>query len=106
MTEDLARSTAGILPLAVLILALGCGGHSPSAPPTAPTPAPTPTLPPPSASMSYHVSGIVTDDNGSPIANADVTVRDVARNEASVTTMTGVGGYYTTAFEAGVLSDL
>ena len=75
MTEDFARRTARIsLPVAVLILALGCG-DSPSAPTQNITPAAAPAPAP--VSMRYHVSGIVTDDSGSPIANAQVAVENL-----------------------------
>ena len=73
MTEDFARRTAKIsAPVAVLVLALGCGWHSPSAPTINLTPAPAPAP----VSMRYHVSGIVIDDNASPIANAEVEVQN------------------------------
>ena len=75
MTENIARSAARrSLPVTVLIVALGCGEHSPSARLTAPTEplpsaptTPTPTPTPTPVSMIYHVSGIVRDDDGSPL---------------------------------------
>jgi hypothetical protein len=54
--------------------------------------------------MSYHLSGIVTDDTGSPIANAEVAIRDVNRNDLYVKTATDVRGYYTTDFAPGTAS--
>ena len=68
MTENLARRTARISPVAVLILALGRGADSLSAPTQNITPAPAPAPP----SMRYHGSGIVIDDTGLPIAVAAV----------------------------------
>jgi hypothetical protein len=49
--------------------------------------------------MRYHVSGIVTDDNGSPIANAEVAVEDF-RGRKHATTSTNAGGYYEMVFDA------
>ena len=99
MTEGFAQRTAGIsLPVAVLILALGCGGDSPSTPTRNITPAPAPAPAP--VSMRYHVSGIVIDDNGSPIANAEVVVENL-RGYKHATTSTNAGGYYQMVFETG-----
>ena len=50
--------------------------------------------------MRYHVSGIVTDDNGSPIANAEVAVENL-RGSKQTSTSTNAGGYYEMVFDAG-----
>jgi hypothetical protein len=101
MTEDFARRTATIsLPVAVLILALGCGVDSPSAPTQDITPTPAPGPAPAPLPVRYHVSGIVIDDNGSPIANAEVAVENL-RGYKQATTSTSAGGYYEMVFETG-----
>lgn len=106
MTQDIARSRAGIsLPVAVLMLALGCG-RSPSAPlpvstenPTR-TPTPTsPTPPPVSAVITYQVSGVVTDENKSPVSNAPLTLY-YENSFKSVTTSTNARGQYSLVFES------
>ena len=96
MTEDFAWRTArSLLPVAVLIVALGCGGPSsptqniPPAPPTQPAPPQGPAPVP--VSTRYHASGIVKDDNGSPVANADVAVENL-RGYKQATTSTNAGG--------------
>ena len=52
------------------------------------------------------MSGIVTDDNGSTIANAEVALVTHPRNDKQATTSTNVGGYYEIVLEtatAGIL---
>lgn len=96
--QDIARSTAKIaLPVAVLIVALGC--DSPTAPIAAPTGNITPTALPAPASITYNVSGIVTDDNGSPIANAQLTLY-YDNSFKSAKTSTDAHGYYSIIFES------
>ena len=86
MSENIMRRTAGIpLVVTVLIVALGCEGHSPSAP--TPTPAPA---------AKYNLSGIVTDDNGSPVANAQLALHYEIK---SATTSTDASGRYSISFE-------
>jgi hypothetical protein len=110
--QDIARSTARIsLTVAVLVIALGCG-RSPTAPlplPTAnttPTATPTPPTPAPAPGpglMTYQVSGIVTDDNDSPIANAQLTLL-YDNSFKSAKTSTDARGYYSIVFESALRS--
>ena len=66
-------TAAILLPATVLIVTLGCASHSPTAPlPENVTQVPTLLSAP--IVTSYHVSGIVTDDDGSPAANAQITL--------------------------------
>jgi hypothetical protein len=64
MTEDFARRTARIsLPVAVLILALGCGVDSPSAPTQDITPASAPAPgPAPAIACAGRTRGDVADE--------------------------------------------
>lgn len=88
MRQDIRRRTAGILlSFAVLVVALGCDASSPSAP------TPTPTTRP---ATKYTLSGIVTDDNGSPVPNAQLTLHYEIK---SATTSTDGSGRYSIAFE-------
>ena len=95
--------TVAILwPATVLIVALGCAAHSP----TAPTPENVTQVPAllsapfPHQVSSFHVSGIVTDENSSPVANGQVTLYydDSFRK---VTTSTDAHGYYDLVFDTG-----
>jgi hypothetical protein len=89
MTQDIGRRTAGIsLSFAILVVALGCDAHSPSAP--------TPTTPP---ATKYNLSGIVTGDNRSPIANAQLTLNYFDNSYKSANTSTDASGRYSIAFE-------
>ena len=65
------RPTGTWWPVAVLIVALVSACNGPSTP--TPTPPPPPGGPSPTL-VRYHVSGIVTDETGSPIAGAGVSV--------------------------------
>ena len=97
MTQDIARRTARIsLSVAVLIVALGC--DSPTAPAAATETRP-PVPPPTSASIRYNVSGIVTNDDGSPVANAQLTLY-YDDSFKSVNTSTDARGDYRIAFES------
>ena len=89
-------------PGAVLVAALGLGCNSPSSSPVSPaaTPLPpSPSPPPPGTLIRYNVSGIVTDDTGSPIANAQLKLY-YENSFKSIETSTDVGGYYTIVFES------
>ena len=82
--------------------------------PSTPTPTPPPPTPPSPTLLRYHVSGIVTDETGSPIAGASVSV-DYSRSEGFsspssfcpmanfcwLKTVTNDGGYYEVVFEPG-----
>jgi hypothetical protein len=86
MTQDIARRTARIsLSFVVLVVALGCDTRSPFAPPPPPTPA-----------TKYNLSGIVTDNNGSPVANAQLALHYEIK---SATTSTDASGRYSISFE-------
>ena len=100
------RGRASIsLAVAVLMFTLGSACNSSTAPTPTPTPAPAPTSAPAPAPgfTRYHVSGVVTDEAGSPIAAARVEV-DYApppgRLGAYVLTDANGGGYYEVDFEA------
>ena len=95
--------------VAVMIVALVSACNAPSTPtPTSTPPAPPPTL------LRYHVSGIVTDETGSPIVGASVSV-DYSRggefsspssfcpmaNFCWLKTVTNDGGHYEFVFEPG-----
>jgi hypothetical protein len=76
--------------MAVVAVTLASGCNSPNSP--------TRTPASPSILMHYHVSGIVTDDDDSPIANAGVSV-ETANGYKQATTSTNVKGFYEAVFE-------
>jgi hypothetical protein len=82
------RTTGISLSFAVLVVALGCDARSPSAP--TPTPAPA---------TKYNLSGIVTDDIGSPVANAQLTLHYFDNSYRSANASTDASGRYNIAFE-------
>jgi hypothetical protein len=89
-------------PVAVLVAALGLGCNSPSSPSPPVSPAATPLPPspsPPGTSIRYNVSGIVTDDGGSPIANAQLRLY-YEGSFKNVETSTDAHGYYSIVFES------
>jgi hypothetical protein len=97
--------TTTLLLATILIFALGCAAHSPTAPPFAEsvtsgnvTQVPAPLSAP--VVTSYHVSGFVTDENGSPVANAEVTLY-YADSFKQVRTSTDAHGYYDLVFDSG-----
>jgi hypothetical protein len=49
--------------------------------------------------VRYHISGIVTDENGSPIANVEVALVDHPRNDRKATASTDSRGHYEMVFE-------
>jgi hypothetical protein len=91
----------------LLVSAVGCN-HGVT-PPTTPTPTPpTPNTSPCGVYIScetvtFHLTGIVTDDDGRPVAAAKVSVRPFlygTPNPPLVSTMTGADGSYTIDFGA------
>jgi hypothetical protein len=103
--QEIARRAARIsLPVAVLVIALGCG-RSPTGsttPTPAPTPTPTPTPPTPAPGpVTYHVSGMVADDNDSPVANAQLTLY-YDNSFKTAKTSTDGRGYYSIVFESAL----
>lgn len=105
----ICRTLRGTASAAALIIVCACGSESPSAPLPAPSPTPTPTAPfpppapPPSPVTRYHVSGIVTDESGSLLANAQVAVQYDTWH-GWIRTSTNDAGYYDIAFEDNVQS--
>lgn len=104
------RPTGTWWPVAVLIVALVSACNGPSTP--TPTPPPPPGGPSPTL-VRYQVSGIVTDETGSPIAGASVSVDYSRGGEFSspssfcphfcwLSTVTNDGGYYEVVFEPGL----
>ena len=80
--------------IATAVLAFGaCDGDRTS--PPAPTPVPTTPAPRPAPSETrYHLSGIVMDDNGSPVANAEVALEEFFSGYQQATTSTNADGHY------------
>ena len=85
----------GCLCIATAVLAFGaCDGDLTS------PPAPTPPAPPPAPVQTrYQLSGIVTDENGSPVANHEVALEQYFRGYKQATTSTNVDGRYEMVFE-------
>jgi len=91
MAQKVARSIARIsLPVAVVMIAIGCGDTR-SAPLPPPTDTPTGPSPPPAPLGNYQLSGIVTDDNDLPVADAPLTF--YANNSAKSVTTDARGHY-------------
>jgi hypothetical protein len=85
----------------LLILAAGCGGKSSS--PTTPTASTVvqPPLPSRSNGESFTVTGIVTDDHGTPVAAATVTMRYWLGGRISApSVVTDASGRYTIGFNS------
>ncbi len=78
----------GCFCIATAVLVVGaCDGTSPPLP-SPPTPTPTPIQ------VRYQLSGIVMDENGSPVANHEVALEDFFSGHKQATTSTNVDGYY------------
>src|SRR5688500_10256028 len=99
MAQAIARSAARIsFPLAVVMIAFGCGG-APTAPlPLSTSTAPTPTPISPPTLTAYHVSGIVTGDNDSPVAGAQLTL-SYDHSFKTAKASTDARGHYSFAFD-------
>ncbi len=84
----------------LLISASACGGNgSPTASSAPATPSPAPILRPTS---TFHVTGIVTDDDGSPVTGATVTIQPWIYGGVvpSVSGMTDGRAFYSIDFDA------
>ena len=104
-TDFTTRSNnAGIsLRVAVLIAALGLACNSPNSPsppvsPQSSPPPPSPSPPPPTFGH-YRVSGSVTDESGSPVANAQLKLY-YDNSFKTAQTSTDARGYYSIGFES------
>jgi len=79
----------------LLISASACSGSNPS--PTAPS---TPSA----ATSTFHVTGIATEDDGNPVAGANITVQpwvdSVQKSVPSVEVVTDGAGFYRLDFDA------
>ena len=100
----LSQRLSTVIACACVLFASGCGKEpSPTAasalpngtvpPSPAPAPSPAPVL------MRYHVSGIVTNEANSPIANAEVAVDYNFGGFKRARTSTNAGGSYEIVFE-------
>ena len=81
----------------LLMLASACGGSNPL--PSAPS---TPSV---GATSTFHVTGIATDDDGNPVAGANITVQPfvdsaVQKSVPSVVVATDGAGFYRLDFDA------
>jgi hypothetical protein len=97
------RPTPLVMAICAVVCALGCSDRAPTMPtnsssPSTPTPAPstgTPQVP----GETFHVSGTVTDDRGTPIAGAQVTMASWLGGRAQRPfVMTDALGHYEIAF--------
>lgn len=98
MTRQPAPRWIALAVLTLLFTTAACESSRPPSGPTRLPPTPAEPAPPP-APGRYHVSGVVTDDNGSAIANAEVALVDHPRNDRQATTSTNGGGYYEIVLE-------
>jgi len=86
---------AGFICLGSAVVAFGACDADRRSPP-----APSPPMRPAS---SYHLSGTVIDDNGSPVANAEVAVQDFFGHKQG-TTSTNADGHYEIVFDTTTAS--
>src|SRR5437868_1928878 len=87
----------------LLFLASACGGsRSPTAPAATPSPTPTPIpapVPPPIS--TFHLTGVATDDDGNPVAGANITIQPYQTTTVpSVSVVTDGAGFYSIDFDA------
>jgi hypothetical protein len=85
-----------LLHAAALVFATGCGTNG-SVTPAAPEPLPAPTPAPSPPLASFHVTGIVIDDDSRSVSGASVTVHPDGGNLVSTTT--DITGAYTLDFD-------
>ena len=86
------------LVLVTLVLAMACSGRGPTAPPPAPLRPPPPAgpIPPPAQLVSFEMTGLVTDDAGTPISGA--TVRALVDPYTGPSVVTDASGRYSIPF--------
>jgi hypothetical protein len=88
----IARLSCGVLAVVLAIFAAGCKGGVPT------TPTGTPL---PSAGEAFEVSGVVTDEEGVPVAGASVTMRFYLAGVIKLpSVVTDASGSYTIRFTA------
>jgi hypothetical protein len=104
------RASASCVLALLSFVWVGCSG-SESAPrrtpvaPSAPIAASTPVTPIPPATSTFHVTGVVTEDDGNPLAGASVTIQPFVYSTPtsaipSVSSTTDRSGAYSMDFEA------
>lgn len=81
-----ARVSCGVVAVALAILAVACEGRDPTTPTGTPRPG-----------QAFEVTGVVTDDQGVPVAGASVTM---GRLDARPSVMTDASGAYRISFTA------
>ena len=107
MVNWLRRRGAGVVLLGTVLLAAACDGRGPTTPtpPPAPPPPPPPSTggipspPPPSLprpSMAFEMTGVVTDDKGTPVPGAKVVIQ--FDFEAGPSVLTDGSGRYSVRF--------
>ncbi len=107
MVNCLRRRVAGLVLLATVLLAAACDGRGPTTPTSPPPPPPPltgggaspPPPSPPQQSMTFEMTGRVTDDEGTPVSGATVTVWHDAFVESSVV-VTDASGRYSVRFSS------
>jgi len=84
--------------LVTLLLTMACDGRGPTTP-TTPTSPPFAPLPPLGPVVSFEMTGLVANDEGTPVSNATVTVWHDAFVESSVVA-TDASGRYSVRFSS------
>ena len=103
-TMKSARTLALAAALMATVCAAGCRGGGPTEPsntrpPATGTPSPSTPTPPPTNGETFSVTGIVTDDQGVPIAGARVTMSHYLGGRSyRPTVLTDASGHYAIAF--------
>jgi hypothetical protein len=100
MSQFITTLLSFVAAFVVLISAAACGSNPSPAAPSTPSAVPA-SVPRPTS--TFHATGIVTDDDGSPVTGAMVTIRPFVdgRNSASpVLGMTDGSGFYSIDFDA------
>jgi hypothetical protein len=92
----------GCVVLLVTLASACSGSRSPTAPAAtpSPTPAPIPAPVPPPIS-TFHLTGVATDDDGNPVAGANITIQPYQTTRVpSVSVVTDGAGFYSVDFDA------